>query len=307
MMFDIVVAHYKENLDWLSGLKHDLIRNIFVYTKSDYDCDLSGVEKSCHSYLTNVGRESHTYIWHCVNRWDELASSDFIFFVQGSPHGMHAKNIIDWIDIVSKENLEYTHNFRMSNPYEFLSSGRCHHWAGETKSAGCDVKEWCNKHVKEGNLSVMPIFWNACFGVSSRLILRSPISRYVNLIQNELSTLNPECGHYCERLWYYIFNMDASTGTTPSESYEFWGGHDGLRHYGILRLNPDGTVGLYSHHNEAFWSSSGDSITLYDLNRNPTCILSKKDDREYSGPFLGSGPKSTHRLIKLDCRGQSRA
>jgi hypothetical protein len=303
MRLDVVVAHYKENLDWLRDLKHDLIGNVFVYTKSDLECDLSLSEKTCHSYLTNVGRESHTYIWHCVNRWDELKSSDFIFFVQGSPHGMQARNILDWINIISKENLDYTHNFRMSNPYEFLSSGRCHNWAGETTSAGCDVKEWCNKNVRKDIPSVIPIFWNACFGVSTKLILSSPISRYVNLIQNELSTINPECGHYCERLWYYIFNMDASTGQAPSESYEFWGGHDGSRHYGTLRLNKDGTVGLYSHHNETFWSRSDNSITLYDSGKKPTCVLNKMSEREYSGQFLGAGPRAIHRLVKMSHQG----
>lgn len=298
MNFDIVVAHYKENLDWIGELNHDLIRNIFVYTKSDLKPEFKN-QKVCHSYLTNVGRESHTYIWHCVNRWDEISSGepDFIFFVQGGPHGMHSKNILEWIDLISEEKLDYTRNFRISSPMEFLSNGRCRHWAGETKPASCNVVEWCEKHVRTGPKPSFPIFWNACFGVSTGLIAKSELPKYVNLIQNELADVNPECGHYCERLWYYIFNMDKSDEKGLKDTYEFWGGHDGRRHYGSIRLKKDGTVGIYNHHNETYWSSEGDLITLYDHNKKPTSLLTKQNNGEYLGTFIGLGPKSIHRLV----------
>lgn len=298
MKFDIVVAHYNENIDWIRGLEHEDIANIFVYTKSTRDPRLEDLKKVRHSYLTNVGRESHTYIWHCVHNYSKICSgdwSDFSFFVQGSPHGMDARSIINWIRMISAENLDYTHNFRISSPYDFLDNGRCKHWAGETKPAECDVREWCEKYVRRDANFPMPIFWNACFGVSSKLIARSEKSRYVKLIQNELACLNPECGHYCERLWYYIFNMDESNSANPKDSYNFWGGHDGNRHYGILKLNKDGTIGMYSHYNETFWSEKDDSIIFYDANKRPTCIMNKTENGEYKGKFLGD-TMSVHRL-----------
>jgi hypothetical protein len=201
---------------------------------------------------------------------------------------------------VAEENLDYTYNYRMSNPYDFLNAGRCPSWAGETSSANCNVKEWCEKHVRAGMSTSLPIFWNGCFGVSVKLILESNISRYINLIQKELATINPECGHYCERLWYYIFNMDKSESKRPHNCYSFWGGSDGNRHYGTIKLREDGKIGMYHHHNETFWSASGDSITFYDDVGKPTCVLYKKNDNEYSGPFLGGGSKATHRIIRLD-------
>lgn len=298
MKFDIVVAHYNENIQWIRSLDHEDISNIFVYTKSTRDPKIDDFDKVCHSYLTNVGRESHTYIWHCVHNYEQIASgewSDFTFFVQGSPHGLDSRSIINWINVISNEKLDYTHNFRISSPYDFLDNGRCKHWAGETKPADCDVREWCEKHVRKNAKFMMPIFWNACFGVSNRLISLSDKSRYVNLIQNELSCLNPECGHYCERLWYYIFNMDESQSKSPKDSYDFWGGYDGNRHYGMLKLNDDGTIGMYNHYNESFWTSSGDSITFYDLNKNPTCVMNKTKEGNYEGKFLGDG-RTIHRL-----------
>lgn len=300
MKFDIVVAHYRENLSWLDQLKHDDINNIFVYTKSDMEPKFDN-EKIKHYYLTNVGRESHTYIWHCVNFWKDIASghsSEFVFFVQGSPHGLDCAKIINWIELVNKDNLEFTYNFRTSSIYEFLNNGRCSDWAGKTNPAAGDVKDWCAKHVKNDPESLIPVFWNACFGVSRDSIARSTRQRYVNIMQNELNDINPECGHYCERLWHYIFNMEKCK-SKPKDCYDFWGGFDGKKHYGSMKLNDDGTIGMYNHFNEKFWEKSGDSIIIYNENKNPTCVLKKTKENEYQGEFANSGQKSIHRLTRI--------
>jgi len=295
MKFDLVVAQYKENLDWIREIDRSLLENIFVYTKSDRSEDVPATKRF---YLANVGRESHTYISHVVNNWDAISSgssSDFIFFVQGGPHDMGPRNIMEWIKIVSEDDLDHTYNFRMCSPNEFLSDGRCSQWAGQTKPANCGVMDWCRRHVNPEPSEIMPIFWNACFGVSRRLIALSDRHRYVKIMQDELSDINPECGHYCERLWYYIFNMDKARTRTPSDSYMFFGGHDGEKHHGTVRLKPDGTVGMYSHFNETFWSIEGDSLILYNGNKKPTSILRRISETEYSGAFL-ENKNITHRL-----------
>jgi hypothetical protein len=226
-----------------------------------------------------------------------LSSSDFTFFVQGSPHEMTAKNIEEWMNLVYLEGLDHTYNFRIGSPNEFLSSGRCFEWAGKTKPSNCAVMEWCTRHVKKNPSELIPIFWNACFGVSNKLIAKSSINKYVNIIQNELNDINPECGHYCERLWYYIFNIDMSNKKCISKSYAFFGGSDGNRHYGILRLNEDGTIGIYSNFNEKFWTLDNDSITFYNAEKIPTCVLNKIEENEYMGVFTKN--KSIKHRIKL--------
>jgi hypothetical protein len=295
MKFDIVVAHYKENLDWIREIDRNLVENIFVYTKGDKADPIPGVRQF---YLTNVGRESHTYIWHVVNNWDSISSgtcSDFVFFVQGGPHDMSPKKIMEWAEIVSEDGLDHTYNFRIGNPNDFLTNGRISQWAGQTKPADCGVVDWCVKHVKSNPKDSFPIFWNGCFGVSTRLIAQSELSRYVKIMQNELSDINPECGHYCERLWYYMFNMEKANSKVPSNSYAFFGGHDGRRHHGCLKLRDDGTLGMYSHFNETFWSKDDNSITLHNVDRNPTSILNKVSNDEYFGSFSGD-QNVKHRL-----------
>lgn len=300
MKFDVVIAHYKEDLGWIGRLTHPSIRRIYVYSKSNPEADLSS-DLIEHSYLTNVGRESHTYLWHCVHNWRALSHGlmgDFTFFVQGSPHGMGAKEINDWIGAVEEGNLDFTHNYRMSDPHEFLTGGRCLSWAGPTQKAECGLDEWCDRYVKKVNdLGRMPIFWNACFGVSTRCVLRSDRKRLATLAQKELSTVNPECGHFCERLWYHIFSMEsAAVRPMPDGIWHFWGGPKGDRHYGAIRLNEGGTVGLYDNRNERAWRMEGLSLVLLDDGSKPTSVLERRSEDEYCGKFLGGG--SLHRLTR---------
>jgi len=297
LKFDFVVSHFRENIKWIEGLKGESIGRIFVYTKGDRFPDVDN-EKIVHFYLPNVGRESHTYIWHFVNNF-EPDRSDFTFFLQGSPHGMNPRSILEWARACEDFNLDFTLNYRISSPYDFLSAGRIRSWAGETRPAECDVRCWCDKYVKEGaSMKDIPIFWNACFGVSSRCLAGADRSKLIAIQQKELSDLNPECGHFCERLWFYMFGIDlVYDGTLPDGFWHFWGGHDGSRHHGIMRLMEDGSVGLYNNHNERKWEREGESIILLDGNGRKTCVMDRVSDEEYSGRFLGSS-NSIHKISR---------
>lgn len=299
--FDVVVAHYKENLSWVDKLSHEDIGQIFVYTKGDKDPALKN-PKVRNLRLPNVGRESHTYLSHCVDQYDSMkaGSADFVFFLQGDPHGLNENKIPEWIECVTDNGLLHTYNFRISSPFDFLNKGRCQSWAGATDPASCDVKEWCEKFIKTGcKFENMPIFWNACFGVSTERILSNPVEKYTRILKDELNTINPECGHYCERLWYYIFNMDdIKSEVRAADCYDFWGGVAGRKHYGMMRLNRDGSIGFYSHPNESFWREEGESVILMDRMKKPTSVLKRSGDGGWAGSFLGD-PSTLHRLTPM--------
>jgi len=71
---DIVVARYNENVDWTKQYSSALI-----YNKGVPDDSIVSIN------LPNVGREGHTYLYHIVSNWDNLA--EWTVFVQGSqPH-----------------------------------------------------------------------------------------------------------------------------------------------------------------------------------------------------------------------------
>jgi hypothetical protein len=82
MTKEIVVAYYKENIEWLENVKD---YKITIYNKSYID--IPNTIK-----LENVGREMNTYFHHIIENYDNL--SDVIFFTQGNPLD-HVSNYID--------------------------------------------------------------------------------------------------------------------------------------------------------------------------------------------------------------------
>lgn len=301
MKFDIVVAHYRENVDWALRINHPLLRKVFIYTKGPVVADMNS-DIVFHSYLPNVGRESHTYLWHCVHNFEEMKNgsmADFTFFVQGSPHSLNATQILQWAEEIDRHSLEFTLNYKIASPYDFLPGGRIGFYAGPTQPAKFDVGGWCKEYVKESfDSKSMPIFWNGCLGVSTRRILASDRRRLAVMQQNELSTINPECGHYCERLWYHIFRMeDANQSLLPEGFWHFFGGPDGRRHYGIMKLREDGRIIFYDNPNEATWSIEEGAMVFRGRSGKVTSIMPRVSDDEFSGHFVGP-EKSLHKITR---------
>lgn len=109
-MNELVVALYNENTDWLTELRD---YKITVYNKG-------GNEIKDSIKLPNVGREAHTYFYHIVNNYNDLA--DYTFFSQGNPHD-HVKNF-KWILETLPDSLKEAKLMTGSDGY-FFSNG--HH------------------------------------------------------------------------------------------------------------------------------------------------------------------------------------
>ncbi len=77
MIKDLVVAVYQEEITWLKKRKFANER-IFAYKKFErFDFDYVEL-------LPNIGRESHTYIWHILKNYN-TNFSDYTIFLQGDP------------------------------------------------------------------------------------------------------------------------------------------------------------------------------------------------------------------------------
>jgi hypothetical protein len=70
---EIVVARYNEDISWLKDLPKDI--KITVYNKGQNDIPMPYIN------LPNKGRESHTYLYHIVNNYNNLA--EMTIFCQG--------------------------------------------------------------------------------------------------------------------------------------------------------------------------------------------------------------------------------
>jgi len=103
MKTDLVVAVYNENLAWLRNRKFDN-EKVFAYAKFErFDFDF--VEK-----LPNIGRESHTYIWHILKNYEKI-ESDYTLFLQGDPF-VHISSKMDSVsNCIFNNNYDLKHLF----------------------------------------------------------------------------------------------------------------------------------------------------------------------------------------------------
>ena len=70
--YQIVVSRYNEDISWLM-----LFKNItLIYNKGNNDILLSKFDTI---QLPNIGRESHTYLYHIVQNYENLAEKTIFF------------------------------------------------------------------------------------------------------------------------------------------------------------------------------------------------------------------------------------
>lgn len=90
---ELIVSRCKENVDWVSKIKHPTV----VYNKSDEQSDK-------FVNLPNVGGEPHTFFHHIVKNYESLPN--YLACVRGNPFD-HCKNAIDQIN-----NFDFSVEFR---------------------------------------------------------------------------------------------------------------------------------------------------------------------------------------------------
>lgn len=208
---ELVIARYNENLDYLNSEPFSKFKQ-FIYNKGpEIETDKTVIN------LENVGRESHTYLYHIIHNYDHLA--DVTYFLPGSC----LDSLKKWQTMRTFERLEG------SRTSVFISS----ELVGDVKNHAYD---WCIGEYVGGNsenqnqldganqitlaeirpfgkwfdhvfgdLHTHVICYRCIFAVSREHIHQHPREYYENLIQYLSGSQNPEYGHYFERAWLAVF------------------------------------------------------------------------------------------------------
>lgn len=188
----LVVAWYREDLSWLTeqGLNSEAV----VYSKG-------GLEHPPNFTifdLPNIGREAHTYLYHIVENYDNLA--DVTIFTQANPFD-HSPDFCNLLPSVSS-----TH-FTWLGIYPHPIYKQCLHNRQMYDRYLPDIAEGLNLIDKLPEVYFFQA--GALFSVPKETILRHPKEFYQKgltfFADDEPNDVSP-AAHGYERLWEYIFN-----------------------------------------------------------------------------------------------------
>ena len=199
--YEIVVAHYNEDLSWLKGFSKDSLR---IYSKGNHT-NINGIKES----LPNVGREAHTYLYYIIQNYDNLP--DIVFFTQGniSDHkytisDIHNKFINLYKNQICSNN--YSNNIndgilKRNHIFEYLGVKLVPFKMG--------FFNFFKTYITDNHrFTEFKIYYRAIFSVRKEAILSRSKEYYKTLLELLSYDNNPEVGHFMERSWYYIFNLD---------------------------------------------------------------------------------------------------
>ena len=215
-VLEVCVARYNESTDWLKGHEFELF-SIKIYNKGS--CELSAGTPSSSNViqLSNVGRESHTFLHHIVTNYDSLA--DVTVFLPSScmdeARGKRYKTM-EVIDKVTKTCNSVFCGAYYDSVYDKYKTFTVDNWGG----TNCMNKETTEISVKPATIrpfgdwythffdktSVNVVSYMSIFAVSKYHIQQHPRSYYESMMPCCCHHINPEEGHFIERAWVAIFH-----------------------------------------------------------------------------------------------------
>ena len=211
---DVVISRYNENLDWLKEINEDKF-NIIVYNKGIND-NFIKLPNMTIINLDNVGRESHTYLYHVINNYNNLA--DITIFLPGSGNIDYKMNKIQHlIELIKQHNKAiFLHNSYYNNVKEDLYNFTLNEWTTsdiqnkeinlESKLELSEIRpfgKWYDHYFND--IKIQHVTYLGIFSIDKRDILQHSKEYYENLIKQLSNSSNPEVGHYFERAWEAVF------------------------------------------------------------------------------------------------------
>ena len=193
---ELVVARYKENIDWIKDCKS--IHQVTVYNKDETNQENTNA-------LPNLGRESHTYLYHIINNYDNLA--DYTIFCQGDPifHDHHFVEKINSIDSIILEHTKKGFYFFSIESTEKLSGiEKGEHLVALPTYYFLDLL-FCIKIKEDINYTYN---CSAQFVVKKQNIRTRPKSFYKFLYSFVSSEKDPIEGYVFERIWKFILDKN---------------------------------------------------------------------------------------------------
>lgn len=218
MSIQIVVARYKEPLTWLQDAPF-CDHPVVVYNKGGNDDFVRPLFPVAVVPLPNVGVDAHTFVYHIVANYDQLA--DYTVFLQGSVDLEHKyRRAVQTLRTSLERQCTVLSTRWAPHPvqptyYNFtLDKYELSHTTNTSDKriaylSPCPIRpfgKWYESMF--GNIATGHIVYNHIMCVKREDIHKRPLAFYVGLLQmfgNE-PDVQPELAHYVERAWEAVFH-----------------------------------------------------------------------------------------------------
>jgi hypothetical protein len=198
MNIELVVARYSEDLRWLRRVPKTV--RVTVYDKHDSAPHPGAIR------LINVGREAHTYLWHIVQRYEELAP--LTVFCQGKPFD-HASDFHTTLRRLA-ENPEAAREFEafghIVDTDDNCGQRLFAQWSKNEDGHALDMRGWHRALFGNAGPQEYTFRLGAQFAAHAPLIRRRPRAFYECALQ--ISIDFPDAAHCFERAWPLVFGVE---------------------------------------------------------------------------------------------------
>lgn len=211
---DLIISRYNEDLLWTLEEPFNKYKYI-VYNKGTNELfEKKNIKKIIK--INNVGRCDHTYLYHIVNNYDNLA--DINIFLPGSLNLFYKKNkaetMLNKINELNKA--VFISDYRSSNiSKSFYNFQLDDYVSAEKKNITKHNQEklkisyirpygkWYDNNFK--NIVIKNSSFFGIFSIAKKDILQNDKLKYEKFMKDLENSSNPELGHYYERSWEGIF------------------------------------------------------------------------------------------------------
>jgi hypothetical protein len=215
---DVVVARYREPIDWLTLLDEYPIRNVYIYNKGPEQVQCPAMRATCTQIqLPNTGVCDHTYLYHISNSYERLA--DMTLFIPASAHNNSTKmpKVISALQKAVKEDKECMSGYMGDDTvYEtnkgfYLDTWKVTDEKNRDEGANFELAkanprpfgEWYKQYVPQRETRLLSL--QGIFAVKRETIQEHPLSVYLTLQEQLARDKFPEAAHYMERSWGTLF------------------------------------------------------------------------------------------------------
>lgn len=240
-IIDVVIARYNEDIAWVRrsielikqqyilqvSKNSNLTINVYIYNKGP------PLPNECSEWciietLPNIGRESHTYLYHILKYYNSFLlktsnnnennndNEHYIIFSQGyiEDHMVHYRMqsssdflVSILLDCITNKERKSASTARAHNVGGFsaIPSYRMFYHKEDLYPANMTYGDWFTQYVQP-KFPEPCIWWiSAIFSINTNIITNKPKEYYDNLFKTIPGHSAPEVAHFFERAWYYVF------------------------------------------------------------------------------------------------------